>query len=78
MMSTIHIVAGRGILQRVRFPHLLENRDRQCSHVKATIGKRSAIAIYAGAVKGAWTETTEPSGTYAPQYKDFAEQFADR
>ena len=37
---------------------------------KATIGKRSAIAIYAGAVKGAWTETTEPSGTYAPQYKD--------
>ena len=39
-------------------------------HVKATIGKRSAIAIYAGAVKGAWTETTEPSGTYAPQYKD--------
>ena len=40
------------------------------SHVKATIGKRSAIAIYAGAVKGAWTETTEPSGTYAPQYKD--------
>ena len=39
-------------------------------HAKATIGKRSAIAIYAGAVKGAWTETTEPSGTYAPQYKD--------
>lgn len=39
-------------------------------YAKATIGKRSAIAIYAGAVKGAWTETTEPSGTYAPQYKD--------
>ena len=39
-------------------------------HAKATIGKRSAIAIYAGAVKGAWTEITEPSGTYAPQYKD--------
>ena len=39
-------------------------------HLKATIGKRSAIAIYAGAVKGVWTETTEPSGTYAPQYKD--------
>ena len=39
-------------------------------HAKATIGKRSAIAIYAGAVKGAWTETTESSGTYAPQYKD--------
>lgn len=39
-------------------------------HAKATIGKRSAIAIYAGAVKSAWTEITEPSGTYAPQYKD--------
>ena len=39
-------------------------------HAKATIGKRSAIAIYAGAVKDAWKETTESSGTYAPQYKD--------
>lgn len=39
-------------------------------HLKATIGKRSAIAIYAGAVKNAWTETGEQGGTYTPQYKD--------